>query len=90
MSEGSKLPPSTTTDGVAGRGHLLFSPLSGERLSERQVLALGFSRESLQRQRPIPESVGRECLRPTPGGAAWALLPATEGPAWFPVEWMEG
>src|SRR5262245_19095173 len=67
---------------------LLFSPLTGERLTEQQVLALGFSRETIQRQRPIPEKVGRELLLPTPGGSAWALLPSTHGPAWFPVERM--
>lgn len=64
----------------------LFSPLTGERLTERQVLALAFSREPIQRQRPIPEAAGREILRPTPGGKAWALLPSMNGRAWFPVE----
>lgn len=74
------------TDHETSRGLALFSPLTGERLTERQVLALGFSRETIQRQRPMPEKVGREFLRPTPGGAAWALLPSADGPAWFPVE----
>jgi hypothetical protein len=67
----------------------LFSPLTGERLNERQILALGFSREIIQRHRPIPEKVGRELLRPTPGGAAWALLHSADGLAWFPVERVE-
>ncbi len=74
------------SDHSLDRGVALFSPLTGERLTERQVLALGFSREILQRQRPLPEKVGREILRPTPGGAAWALLASTDGPVWFPVE----
>ena len=65
---------------------LVFSPLTGERLTERQILALAFSREPIQRHRPIPESIGREFLRPTPGGEAWALLQSAHGPAWFPVE----
>ena len=69
--------------------YALFSPLTGERLTERQVLALAFSRELIQRQRPIPEKAGREVLLPTPGGKAWALLPSANGPAWFPVERLE-
>lgn len=70
----------------SARRHFLFSPLTGERLNERQILALGFCREPIQRQRPIPENIGREILRPTPGGEAWALLATARGRAWFPVE----
>lgn len=72
-----------TTEGTSSD---LFSPLTGERLRMPQVVAAGFTREAIQRSRPIPEDVGREILRPTPSGNMWALLVVGDGRAWFPVE----
>lgn len=88
-SRSSALEDRSRVDGRKAHGYVLVSPLTGERLSERQILALAFSREPVQRERPIPENFGRELLQPTPGGEAWALLATPRGRLWFPVERLE-